>query len=139
MILEWSFEGQKQSRWLSPGVATAVGRGANCAITIAHPTVSRRHAEVLSQGANIQVRNLSQSNPIVIEHYGQIFHLGPGQQMVVPVGAQLHLGEIAIQVKEPTVLRVRCPGPCGKVVAVQASGFCPNCGTALATADTFVG
>ena len=139
MILEWTIGGQQQSRWLSPGITAILGRSPECAITIAHPTVSRRHAEIFGNGTNLQIRNLSQTNPIVIEHYGQIVQLAGGQSSVLPAGAQIRLGEIAITVKEPTALRVRCPGPCGKVVSVPASGFCPNCGTALATADTFIG
>ena len=139
MILEWTIGGQRQSRWLAPGTTATLGRGADCTITIAHPTVSRRHAEIFGSGSGLQIRNLSQTNPIVIEQYGQVVRLGGGQLTTLPAGAQLRLGEIAITVKEPTTLRVRCPGPCGKVVSVPASGFCPNCGTALATADTFLG
>lgn len=139
MILEWTIEGQQQTRWLSPGTTATLGRSPDCTITIAHPTVSRHHAEVFGHGTELQIRNLSQTNPIIIEHYGQVVQLGRGQSSVLPVGSHVRLGEIDIQVKEPTALRVRCPGPCGKVVSVPASGFCPNCGTALATADTFVG
>ncbi len=139
MILEWTIGGQQHSRWLSPGTTVTLGRSPDCTIAIAHPTVSRRHAEIFNGGTSLQIRNLSQTNPVVVEHYGQVVSLGWGQQSPLPVGAQLRLGEIAVQVKEPTALRVRCPGPCGKVVAVPASGFCPNCGTALATADTFIG
>lgn len=139
MILEWTIGGQQQSRWLSPGTTATLGRSPDCTITIAHPTVSRRHAEIFDRGASLQIRNLSQTNPIVVAHYGQSTHLGQGQLTALLPGTRIRLGEIAIEVKEPTALRVRCPGPCGKVVAVPTSGFCPNCGTALATADTFIG
>lgn len=139
MILEWTIGGQQQSRWLSPGTTATLGRSSDCTITIAHPTISRHHAEVFGRGSDLQIRNLSHTNPIVIEHYGQVTQLGSGQLTTLLAGAQIRLGEIEILVKEPTALRVRCPGPCGKVVSVPASGFCPNCGTALATADTFIG
>jgi pSer/pThr/pTyr-binding forkhead associated (FHA) protein len=139
MILEWTIGGQQQTRWLSPGTTATLGRNTDCTITIAHPTVSRRHAEIFGQGHDLQIRNLSQNNTIIVEHYGRVVQLGSGQLATIQAGAHVRLGEIDIQVKEPTVLRVRCPGPCDKVVAVPPSGFCPNCGTALATADTFLG
>lgn len=139
MILEWTIAGKQQSRWLAPGTTATIGRSADCTIPVVHPTVSRHHAEVFTRGNELQIRNLSQTNPIILEHYGQIVQLGGGQATTAPAGVQIRLGEIEITVKEPTALRVRCPGPCGKVVSVPASGFCPNCGTALATADTFIG
>jgi pSer/pThr/pTyr-binding forkhead associated (FHA) protein len=139
MILEWTIGGRQHSRWLSPGTTAILGRSPDCAIVIAHPTVSRRHAEVFGQGTGLQIRNLSQTNPIIIAHHGQVVRLESGHLAALSGGAQIRLGEVEIRVKEPAALRVRCPGPCGKVVSVPASGFCPNCGTALATADTFIG
>ncbi len=139
MILEWTIGGQQQTRWLSPGTTVTLGRSPDCTIVIAHPTVSRRHAEIFGQGAELQIRNLSQTNTIIVEHYGQTIQLGSGQVSTIPAGSHIRLGEIDIQVQEPTTMRVRCPGPCGRVVTVPTSGFCPHCGTALATADTFIG
>ena len=139
MILEWTLNGQTQSHWLSPGARATVGRSSDCTITLGHPTVSRNHAEIYAQAPAFYIRNLSQTNPIVVEYYGGTTQLGYGQQSALPVGGRLHLGQIDVEIREAVTLRVRCPGPCGKVVAVPASGFCPNCGTALATADTFTG
>lgn len=139
MILEWTLNGQTQNHWLSPGARVTIGRGADCTVTLAHPTVSRHHGEIFAQGAAFYIRNLSQTNPIVVEQYGGAAQLGYGQQAALPAGGRLRLGQIDVQIREAVTLRVRCPGPCGKVVAIPASGFCPNCGTALATADTFTG
>ena len=139
MILEWTVNGQAQNHWLSPGARATIGRNPDCAITLAHPTVSRQHGEIYAQGTIFYIRNLSQTNPILVEHYGGMTQLGYGQQAALPAGGCLHLGQIDVAIREAVTLRVRCPGPCGKVVAVPASGFCPNCGTALATADTFTG
>lgn len=139
MILEWELDGQRHNHWLSPGTTATIGRGADCAVTLAHPTVSRRHGEIFAQGSSFYIRNLSPTNPIILEHYGGTTRVGHGQQVAVPTGGRLLLGEVRVQLREAVALRVRCPGPCGKVVAVPASGFCPNCGIALATADTFTG
>jgi rRNA maturation endonuclease Nob1 len=68
-----------------------------------------------------------------------VTRLDAGQHGPLQTGALLRLGEVQVAVRAPVTLRVRCPGPCGRVVEVPASGFCPYCGTALATADTFTG
>ena len=139
MILEWTINGQTQSHWLSPGARVTIGRGADCTITLANPTVSRHHAEVYANGPAFYLRNASQTNTITVEHYGQTVQLGYGQESILPAGGRIRFGQVEVEIREAAILRVRCPGPCGKVVAVPASGFCPNCGTALATAETFTG
>ena len=139
MILEWEMNGQKQHYWLSQGSSVTIGRGSDCAITISHPTVSRRHGEIVARGAAFTIRNLSLSNPIFVEQYGGSTRLGQGQEAALPAGGQIRLGEVQILLREAATLRVRCPGPCGKVVDVPPSGFCPHCGMALDTAETFCG
>jgi predicted component of type VI protein secretion system len=139
VILEWDLNGQKQQYWLAQGITMTIGRGSDCAITISHPTVSRHHGEIFSRGAAFSIRNLSLSNPIFVEQYGSRMRLGQGQEAALPVGDRLCLGEVRVQLREATTMRVRCPGPCGKVVEVPPSGFCPHCGMALATAETFSG
>ena len=139
MILEWELNGQKQSYWLAQGTTVTIGRGSDCAITISHPTVSRQHGEIFSRGAAFSIRNLSLANPIVVEQYGGSTRLGQGEETALPVGGRLRLGEVQVWLREATTMRVRCPGPCGKVVEVPPSGFCPHCGMALATAETFNG
>ena len=140
MLLEWEADGRKQSFVLPSNGRTTLGRSADCAVVLSHPTVSRQHAEISSQASTCSIRNLSRTNLVFLEHQGQITRLGYGQEAVLPAGARLYLGSVEVQAKPalPT-LRLRCSGPCGKVVEVPRSGFCPHCGTALATADTFVG
>ena len=114
-----------------------IGRGQDCGIVIEDQTVSRLHAEVFAQGPGYAVRNLSRTNPVLLEHYGSVVRLEWGQHAPLQPGTRLRLGQAEIAASQPLSLRVRCPGPCGRVVEVPPSGFCPHCGTALATADTY--
>lgn len=140
MLLEWEVDGRQQSFALPSDGRTTLGRSAECTVVLSHPTVSRQHAEIYAQAAGFSIRNLSRTNLVFLEHQGQVARLGYGQQTTLPAGAHLYLGSVQVRSKPalPT-LRLRCSGPCGKVVEVPRSGFCPHCGTALATADTFVG
>lgn len=140
MMLEWEIDGRTGSFILHAGGHATLGRGADCTVVLDHPTVSRRHAEIVPRGGTFAIRNLSRTNLIFLEYGGQRARLGHGQEIELPVGARFYLGTVRLQANRGAPrLRLRCSGPCGKVVEVPRSGFCPNCGTALATADTFVG
>ena len=120
MILEWEVDGRAQRYSLRLDARTTLGRSTDCDVVLTEATVSRRHAEIYGQGGTFYVRNLSRTNGVAVEYQYRITGIGYGEPALV-------------------TLRLRCPGPCGKVVEVPPSGFCPHCGTALATADTFVG
>lgn len=139
VFLEWELAGRKQSHWLRPGELATVGRGTDCTMSLPHPTVSRRHAEIRAVAGGYQIRNLSATNPIAIEYQGRSARLDVNEWGALPAGATLHFGEVRVAARAATALRVRCPGPCGRVVEVPTSGFCPHCGTALASAETFSG
>ena len=140
MILEWERDGRAQRYSLRLDARTTLGRSTDCDVVLTEATVSRRHAEIYGQGGTFYVRNLSRTNGVAVEYQYRITGIGYGEQAVLPIGARLQLGTVWLR-SEPALvtLRLRCPGPCGKVVEVPPSGFCPHCGTALATADTFVG
>ena len=140
MLLEWEINGQARQHRLRPDGRTVLGRNSACDVVIEHPTVSRQHAEIQPHQGTFYVRNLSRTNVIFLEGYNGVTRLGWGEGAALSFGARLQLGSVDILLK-PTLptLKLRCSGPCGKVVEVPRSGFCPNCGTALSTADTFAG
>lgn len=51
---------------LQPGVAYVIGRSTDCAIHLAEPFVSRRHAELVPGGAGWSFRQLGQGNPTLL-------------------------------------------------------------------------
>ena len=140
MILEWEFNGQRQSYRLAPEARVTLGRSAQCTVVLSDPAVSRHHAEIYFQGGTFYIRNVSQTNVAIREYQSQLTHLGYGHEAILPPGSRLQLGSVQIYTKAaPVTLKVRCSGPCRKIVELPRSGFCPHCGTALATADTFAG
>lgn len=140
MILEWEIDGQQQHFTLPANTRVTLGRGSSCNVVLSHGTVSRQHAEIFAEGPTLYVRNLSRTNGLVLEQQYQTLRLEHGQVAPLLPGARLHLGGVRVQLaKPPAALKLRCSGPCGKIVEMSSSGFCPYCGTALATADTFVG
>ncbi len=140
MILEWEVNGRQQRYSLPPDAQTTIGRSDGCNVVLTDATVSRRHAEIYARNGMFYIRNLSRTNGLALEHQYRTIRLAWGQEAPLLPGARLQVGTVWMR-SEPALvaLRLRCPGPCGKVVEVPPSGFCPNCGTALATADTFTG
>ena len=139
MNLEWEADGHTHSHRLTPEQPVTLGRDAACAVVLRHPTVSRQHADISAQGPVYYIRNLSRTNPVYLEHRGTVTRLDWGQHTVLPAGSRIRLGDMQLEVRDIVTLRVRCPGPCGRVIAMPPSGFCPYCGTALASGDTFPG
>ncbi|MBI3967112.1 MAG: FHA domain-containing protein [Chloroflexi bacterium] len=140
MLLEWEIGASRQVFRLPTDGHAVVGRQAGSDVVLNDPTVSRQHAELYSVRGAFYVRNLSQSNPIFVVGPSETLRLEFGQVAVIAAGTRLQLGQASLEVRRgPVSLKLRCSGPCGKVVDASRSGFCPNCGTALATAETFAG
>src|SRR5215211_1509878 len=107
MFLEWTAPGGAQTHWLTPERPVTIGRGQDCGIVIEDQTVSRLHAEVFAQGPGYVVRNLSRTNPVVLEHYGSVVRLEWGQHAPLQPGARLRLGQAELAARQPLSLRVR--------------------------------
>lgn len=64
-----------------------IGRAAECQMTLEHPTVSRRHAEIARQSAGYAIRDLESVNGTFVNgarvedwralHTGDVIHIGP--------------------------------------------------------------
>jgi len=55
------------ARTLDPGVPLSIGRAADAALRIDHPSVSRMHAELLFDGARWQLRDLGSKNGTFVD------------------------------------------------------------------------
>lgn len=137
MQIEWELHGHQHSAELPRTGSAVIGRAPHCQIVVEDRTVSRQHAEITASGPAYYVRNLSQTNPVYVEVAGQTTSVAFNQWAVLPSGARLYLGSVTLQIKESVRrARMRCPGPCGQIVEVTGNDFCPNCGAALAAAET---
>jgi pSer/pThr/pTyr-binding forkhead associated (FHA) protein len=67
-----------------------IGRDPNCELPLANITVSRQHAEIVSDGKNWELRPLSQDNPLILN--GKIIKGG----YLVAEGAEIQLGRYLI-------------------------------------------
>ncbi|QXG77123.1 FHA domain-containing protein [Modestobacter sp. L9-4] len=94
-----------------------LGRGAGCALPLADPDVSRRHAVVSVAEGRVRVADLGSSN-------GSSLTAGPGGPVRLtaelrewPVGATLRLGASALRLTGPRGATLQCsPAPGGRVL-----------------------
>ena len=138
LSLQWRLEGRSYTQSAKLESKVTIGRSPDCHITIAHPTVSRRHASVWAQGEEVIIQNLSQTNPVLVNERT----LAHREQTTLAHGDTLQLGLITAAVSLPdlgprVVFKVKCTG-CGKVADSSVSD-CPWCGTSLAFGETFIG
>jgi NHLM bacteriocin system ABC transporter ATP-binding protein len=80
-------------RWVIPEHGLTIGRG-DCTITVADPSVSRRHAELKIEGKQVVLNDLGSSNGTWVNDQRVMRHS-------VTTGQRLRLGTMVIQVDPP--------------------------------------
>jgi len=169
MVVRWR-DGpapERTARVAEIGVAT-VGRAPDCAIVLADPAVSRRHADLFCHDGAFYVRCVSQTNPVTVRRNpapasvgsggsgesralgdaaavgpGDAVSLGPGESAALGPGTVLTVGVTDLHVvaiaDDAADRPIRIRCPhCQRLVAYEPGGFCPWDGTALAGGETVV-
>lgn len=75
------------TRWVEPGQRLRIGRGADCDLVLAHPSVSRAHAELVDDAGQWRINDLGSKNGTFIDG---IVTLG----QALPRSAWLRLGDV---------------------------------------------
>lgn len=75
------------TRWVDPGQRLRMGRGPDCDLVLAHPSVSRAHAELFDDGAHWRVKDLGSKNGTFIDGIATV-----GQPL--PRSGWLRLGDV---------------------------------------------
>lgn len=126
-VLEWQLHNQTRRVTLTGCGPHLIGRLPACHLSIPHETVAGEHAAVFVENGRLQLRNVSQTQPVLVNN-----HTPLACRQFVPLreGDHFRLGRIELRVvaieQETGVV---CSG-CGRVVAAAAD--CPWCGTSLA-------
>ena len=75
------------TRWVDAGARLRIGRGADCDLVLAHPSVSRAHAELVDDGGHWRLNDLGSKNGTFIDGIATL-----GQAL--PRTAWLRLGDV---------------------------------------------
>lgn len=75
------------TRWVDEGARLRIGRGADCDLVLAHPSVSRTHAELVEEGGHWRLNDLGSKNGTFIDGIATL-----GQTL--PRAAWLRLGDV---------------------------------------------
>ncbi|WP_052107797.1 FHA domain-containing protein [Aerolutibacter daejeonensis] len=75
------------TRWVDEGARLRIGRGADCDLVLAHPSVSRAHAELVEGGGHWRLNDLGSKNGTFIDGIATL-----GQML--PHTAWLRLGDV---------------------------------------------
>ena len=89
---------------LSPG-KTVLGRSPDCGLSLPHPTISRRHAELEVSPQGVRVRDLGSTSGIMVNEQ-------PTQEAELAPGDRLRLGAVVLELVEaPGPARPETPAP----------------------------
>ena len=75
------------TRWVDPGQRLRIGRGTDCDLVLAHPSVSRAHAELFDDGDHWRLNDLASKNGTFIDGIATL-----GQPL--PRSGWLRLGDV---------------------------------------------
>lgn len=78
---------------LRPGT-TVIGKGSSCAVCLKHPTISRRHAEILNDGGALYITDLHSLNGVFVD--GEM--IPPGTPWALKEGAAIIIGKIELRI-----------------------------------------
>ena len=141
--LEWISVKKIHTKAINERSRVMIGRMPDCDIVIEDPHISRNHALVNFDDGIFQVRNLSETNPIILNDRWQIDF---NQNSALRPGDMLTLGKIEIRVaassspsgrrQPPVIFKVRCPG-CERILESDLVD-CPWCLASLASAEALI-
>lgn len=143
MKMRWELGGHAHEETVLGGEPMMIGRDASATITIASPTVSRRHARIAEKGGRFVITDATAGrNPITVnqralngERYlspGDVIKLGDVTLVVTAVQGAVPQRNGIIDLRRGRL--VNCP-TCHREVD-GALQDCPWCGTALVNAET---
>lgn len=87
--LIWQNDAQPQTYSIAGEQPVIIGRRQDCDIVLADKSVSRRHAEVVTEGGRLHLHNLSQTHVIAISSRREV---GPGETALLSNITALQLG-----------------------------------------------
>lgn len=141
--LEWISVKKIHTKAINERSRVMIGRMPDCDIYLEDPHISRNHALVNFDDGIFKVRNLSETNPIILNDRWQIDF---NQNSALRPGDMLTLGKIEIRVaasqspsgrrQAPVIFKVRCPG-CDRVLESDLVN-CPWCQASLAGAEALI-
>jgi pSer/pThr/pTyr-binding forkhead associated (FHA) protein len=144
--LNWQVHDHTHTHSIKAGQQVTIGRRDDCDVVLPFATISRRHAQIYSQGKGFYIRNLSQTNTVRVNdderlaynqaaplQAGDVIRVGPIEILVEGLEAQKDLEKM-----KNKRLKIRCSN-CGQVTDYNPESFCPWCGMSLAGSQTVVG
>jgi len=145
LTLMWKDAGKQMEHVVTAERACVIGRSTDCDITVSEPTVSRRHALLFLKDNVGYVRNLSQTNPILVHGPRGDKKLGFEEEIELNTIAVLHLGQMSLDISvgdgthsvqkgQKVDLKIRCPN-CNRLVDDHWQD-CPWCGAAMAGGES---
>ena len=146
LTLNWQVHDHNHSHKVRVGQDVSLGRRDDCDIVLPFATISRRHAQIYSEGGRFYIRNLSQTNSVRVNDDDRLAH---NQSAPLNSGDVIRLGPIEINVEgleaqkdleamKNRTLKIRCSN-CGQITEYKPESFCPWCGMSLAGSQTVVG
>jgi len=73
---------------------TLIGKGSFCGICLKHPTVSRRHAEILFDGDSLAITDTYSLNGVIVNGDP----IPPGAPRAVTEGDVIHIGKVLMKI-----------------------------------------
>ena len=95
--LEWSHAGQKHRRRIPFGERLVIGHYVDCNIIVTGPFVSRYHAEIGLSNGILTLRNLSGTNPVILEDEST---MGRGASAKLSAGDVFQIGDFCMTPQE---------------------------------------